>query len=302
MGLFKDYTGQRFNRWVALRFSHRDPSKKQTYWWFRCDCGSERVVDAEPVIYGQSKSCGCLYRETRHTIGRPFRDFSGYTSEFLSVLRRGPSGRKASRWYCWCRGCNREVLMLATSLANRAKSCGCQIPEITRKRSTKHGGASRGGHERLYDCWHGMRARCTNSNTESWADYGDRGIRVCERWTNDYAAFREDMGERPARGMSLDRIDVDGHYSCGKCDECRSNGWPLNLRWATKRQQATNKRSTVQVTYNGVRKPLAEWAVELGLDYSLLRNRLFVLGWSVERAFTTPAPPPPQPAPFVFPF
>jgi hypothetical protein len=71
--------------------------------------------------------------------------------------------------------------------------------------------------------------------------YGGRGIRVCERWRNDRLAFYADMMPKPD-GLTLDRIDNDGHYSCGKCPECRREGWPLNCRWATWKEQAANKR------------------------------------------------------------
>ena len=63
----------------------------------------------------------------------------------------------------------------------------------------------------------------------NWANYGGRGIRMCDEWLNSYAAFLAYMGERP-EGMTLDRIDVDGNYE------------PGNVRWATPLEQARNKR------------------------------------------------------------
>lgn len=79
--------------------------------------------------------------------------------------------------------------------------------------------------------WLEMRRRCTNPHSEHWPDYGGRGIRFCERWES-FENFLADMGERPD-GMTLDRIDVNGHYEPGNC------------RWATSSVQQRNKRRIV---------------------------------------------------------
>lgn len=136
-----------------------------------------------------------------------------------------------------------------------------------------------------YQTWARIKQRCLNSNSSDYERYGKQGTTVCIGWAKSFSCFLKDMARKPSREYSIDRIDPFGHYSCGHCEECVTNGWPMNCRWATVVQQARNKKNTVLVSYKGISRPLSEWAEILDLSYHLLYDRIFVLEWDIEAAF-----------------
>ena len=94
----------------------------------------------------------------------------------------------------------------------------------------------------LFYRWKSMKIRCDYPNHHSYVNYGGRGITICEGF-RDFEFFTSVMIAPPFPKAQIDRIDNDGHYSCGQCDECYRNRWPLNLRWATPKQNANNRRA-----------------------------------------------------------
>lgn len=139
----------------------------------------------------------------------------------------------------------------------------------------RHGHTRAKGRSATHYAWTNMIARCTNPKRPDYRYYGARGIFVCDRWLNSFAAFLADMGERPSAGHSIDRIDNAKGYG------------PENCRWATKDQQMQNTRGTRLITFGGETMGLNAWARRLGLNKESLRVRL--LKWPIERAFTQPA-------------
>jgi len=139
---------------------------------------------------------------------------------------------------------------------------------------------------KVYSAWNGLKNRCLNPNAPYYHRYGGRGIKVCKRWADSFSCFFEDMGT-PDEWLSIDRIDNDGHYSCGKCEECLRLGWPKNCRWATDGEQTSNSTSSRVLVHNGISDSIVGWARRLGHNVNVLRSRLF-LGWSVEQTLDTP--------------
>jgi hypothetical protein len=151
--------------------------------------------------------------------------------------RRTASGDVVHYWRCRCR-CGMERSFPAYDvLRGRTKSCGCLQKEGVSKRWLKHGECG----QVEYVAWQNMKSRCLNSKNREYPNYGQRGITICQGWL-EFPVFLRDIGRRPNPLLSIDRINNDGHYSCGKCSECVNNGWPMNIRWATASQQTQNRR------------------------------------------------------------
>jgi len=121
----------------------------------------------------------------------------------------------------------------------------------------------------LYKIWKAMRARCYCKGHDQFKHYGGRGIGICPEW-NDFWQFAKDMGERPSLSHTIDRIELNGNYE------------PGNVRWATWTEQANNRSDNVRVVRNGDSKTMSQWAREVGVTPSTIRNRV-LKGLPVER-------------------
>ncbi len=130
-----------------------------------------------------------------------------------------------------------------------------------------------------HSIWRGILQRCYNPKRVKYKIYGARGIVVCDRWLERYGKgfknFLQDMGPRPGKEWSIERIDNSGVYS------------PENCKWATKKEQARNRTTSRVEEYKGAKKSLAEWADTAPVSYATLQARLNK-GWSMEKAMETP--------------
>jgi hypothetical protein len=143
---------------------------------------------------------------------------------------------------------------------------------------TTHGEARPSTRTAEYRTWSHIITRCHCPTSDVYHRYGGRGIYVCDRWLHSYEAFLEDMGRKPTPLHTIERIDNDGPY----CKE--------NCRWATNKEQAQNKRTTLWITFNGETKRMTEWIAIIGLKRPTVQKRMR-MGWSIERTFTTPIDP-----------
>lgn len=208
----------------------------------------------------------------------PFIDIAGKRFGAVVAVERELNviGRLVWRYVCDCGVEKRAALSDLTS--GKIVSCGCarrqRVAALGRShRRHGHAGNRSRGRTREYSTWMGMLARCNCVTSTYYAEYGGRGIAVCERWAS-FDSFLADMGARPT-GTTIDRIDVDGDYS------------PENCRWATWTEQGRNRRNNVIIEHGGRRQSLAAWAAEAGVEGTTIQRRLR-RGWSVEQALTMP--------------
>lgn len=199
-------------------------------------------------------------------------DLTGQVYGRLTVIEEAERRNQKRYWRCRCE-CGNETAVLQQSLRRgQTQSCGCLHNEMI--------GAQRATHNRTrtpeFNAWVNMRLRCNNPNNTSYPNYGGRGIRVCQRWANDFAAFLEDMGERPSPRHTLERADNSKDYS------------PENCRWATWEEQGRNKRNNHYLTHDQETLTIAEWSERTGIPQKVLRRRVNQLKWPTAKALTTP--------------
>lgn len=266
MPAFINRIGHVFGRLTVVSRSSRTESSGGAIWVCKCSCGNEIEVRAGSLHNGDTTSCGCSR----------VKDLTGQVFGRLTVasLSNNKATNRGAMWFCRC-ACGSEIEVRADSLIdNNTRSCGCLQKEIAGeigKNSATHGAS----HTVEFYIWGGMLGRCTNPNDPAYCNYGARGISVCNRWLHSFENFLADMGYRPSPDYSIDRIDNNGNYEPGNC------------RWATRNEQANNRRNNIFYNYDGVDYSLLDISMKFNIKPATFHRRITV-GWTVNEAVEIP--------------
>lgn len=221
MARLTDFTGQQFGGLTVIQYQGYN-NQSGAKWLCKCACGNEVELNGRVLSNGKVKDCGCLKPIKSHK----FIELTGQRFGRLVVLRRegkGPIGT-GILWRCMC-DCGNETIVSGGNLRSKhTQSCGCYHSEVI----VKHGQYLTSE----YTAWYHMKQRCYNPKCKHFNHYGGRGITVCERWLENFSNFFADMGNKPTPAHSIDRINNELGYS------------PDNCRWADKKTQASNRRTT----------------------------------------------------------
>lgn len=185
-------------------------------------------------------------------------DLTGNSYGRWTVLGgRYTSEGKTLMWKCRCSCGTVKDVAHSNLRGGRSISCGCNHREQLSSRSTTHGMSKTD----TYKIWHGILKRCYNPKSIVYEHYGERGITVCDRWRARFLDFLSDMGERPSKEYSIERIDNDGNYC------------PENCKWATDIEQLNNTTRNVRLSAYGKSLTQMQWQYRIGISRTMLRKR-----------------------------
>jgi len=194
----------------------------------------------------------------------------------LTVVRFSHSNN-GRYWLCACSCGGENVVRTSILRSGAVASCGCGSRDASHK-NIAASAVTRTlpfPHPRkLKDLYRNMIDRCTNPANKRFANYGGRGIEVCDAWLQDRHGFYKwatENGYEP--GLTIDREDVHGNYEPGNC------------RFVDAVTQQNNTTRNHFVEWQGERLTIAQWEARLGWPRGRLQAR-FNLGWTVERAMT----------------
>lgn len=209
---------------------------------------------------------------------RPRRgaDLTGQTFGMLKALRPTRSDGKKLKWLFECKACGGCCEKVGTDVKKddkkgRISNCGCITKALQSAKRISHG-MSR---HPAYAVYRSMLDRCRLPTHHAWANYGGRGITVCERWQESFEAFWEDMGPTYRRGLELDRRDNNGGYS------------PENCRWVTSKTNSSNKRGKVFIPTPWGEMTVARASELTGIGKTTILYRL-KNGWAPDQLLTPP--------------
>lgn len=259
--------GERFGKLVVLSYDRYE--KGEHHYKCQCDCGNITTPTRGNLFSGNTKSCGCIGKI------EDLNDIIGHKFGMLTVLSYDHYTPNRYHIYkCQCDCGNTRMATRQGLLKGITVNCGCINLHKT------HGMSD----TRFYNIWLGIKFRCYNSKSKAYKWYGEKGIKMCDRWLESFENFRDDMypsylehvaiyGEKDT---SIDRIDNNEDYC------------PENCRWSTSKVQNNNRTSNRYINYNGETLTLSQLVdkyAEDGVSYSAVKQRLDA-GWSIDFALS----------------
>lgn len=237
--------------------------KSKVYFWCKCNCGTEKFFRSDELRGREDCGQGCILR-SQYLIGQKFGR--------LEIIAKSPINNFTFVCFCTC-GRAKEVPIYNLKNGN-TRSCGCLSYESKSNRRTHNMSKTS-----EYSIWSGMKARCYNPNNAAYYRYGGKKknpILMCPEWINSFENFYRDMGKRPSKNHSIDRLDNLKGYSKENC------------AWRTSKEQSNNTRRNTKLTYNGETHSIADWAEITGISLNALRHR-HQRGWEIKKMLTTPS-------------
>lgn len=185
--------------------------------------------------------------------------------------------RGSLAWSCIC-DCGSTKIAITSDLTRTRhpiRSCGCLSKDKNVIHARTRSGVTHGMSKHpIYSHWLALIKRCRDKHNASYRNYGAIGITPCAYIESGPEALRAILGVKPTKSHSVDRINNSLGYNCGACDECKSLGHALNIRWATTYEQAHNRSTNTLVEINGIIKCAAQWAHDIGISNEAFYQRL----------------------------